>query len=484
VINRLPFKFDGAGFLKDNWRHLFVIDAEGGAPEPVTTGEYNVLTAAWSPDNRKIVYVANKDEKIKLTMKNNLWLFNCRTKEHTLIPIESRVYDAVSCSPNGKWIAYIGNTEKFGLATKNNLFAYNTETGEELTLTEKFDLKVGDQVNGGTGIAVDPSPVWTPDSESVYFLTAKRGNGVLFKATLDHKVEQVSDGKNTIESYSFSANHKILAFLTTNMTSPSEIWISEGGENKKLTRINDEFTNQINLIHGNMFTFKASDGVPVDGWFYKPVNTMRERCPVILILKGGPHSSCWGKGGYGEEFAKTARAKYYGERDYKDLIEAIDFILEKYPVDGEKLGVTGYSRGGFLTNWVISHTNRFKAAVTAGGFCDVYSFFGTSDEMHIWCEKNYEGTPWDDEELYMSKSPIRYVEKINTPTMIIHAQQDYRAPMSQAEQLYFSLKRLGKEAEMVIFPGESHSLPRRSSPKHMIEYQQHVLRWFKRFMPP
>jgi len=188
-----------------------------------------------------------------------------------------------------------------------------------------------------------------------------------------------------------------------------------------------------------------------------------------------------GTGGYGEEFAKIARAKYYGQREYEDIMEAVDYVLKYYPVDESRLNIMGYSRGGFLTNWIISHTDRFKSAITAGGFCDVYSFFSTGDYMHIWCEKNYEGTPWQDEEMYMAKSPIRYVKNINTPTMIIHAMEDYRSSVTQAEQLYVSLKRLRKETELILFPGENHGLPRASSPNHMQEYYKHMLRWFNKY---
>jgi dipeptidyl aminopeptidase/acylaminoacyl peptidase len=141
----------------------------------------------------------------------------------------------------------------------------------------------------------------------------------------------------------------------------------------------------------------------------------------------------------------------------------------------------GYSRGGFLTNWIISHTDQFNSAISAGGFCDVYSFYSTGDYMHIWCEKNYEALPWTDEELYMSKSPIRYCEEIKTPLLIIHALEDYRSSVTQAEQLYVTLKRLGKETEMVLFPKENHNLPRSSSPSHMLEYYNHMLRWFDKY---
>jgi acylaminoacyl-peptidase len=506
VIRRLPYKIDDLGFLGNKWRHLFLVDAERGEANQVTEGEYNVSAASWSPDGRKIAYLANKSENAPFTRKNDIWVTDLKVVDHEKLTDGSRSFRSLSYSPDGKWLASIGNTERYGLATKNDIYALNLESEEELNLTAEFDSKIGDSVIGGTGVAVDISPVWTPDSKAVYFLTAMRGNGNLYKVSLDSEVELASDALSTIQSYSFSKDQRVMAFLATDMVSPSEIWVKEGDHTRRLTGFNDGLLGRVQLSKGEKFTFKASDGVPVDGWFYMSVESVEGKGPMVLIVKGGPHMSCYGNafsfpaqvlaangfsvlytnergsGGYGEKFAKTARARFYGEREFRDIMEAVDYVIYNYPVDGDRLGITGYSRGGFLTNWTITHTDRFKAAVAAGSFCDNYSLFGTGWENHIWCEKNFEGTPWDDEELYLSKSPLRYVKNATTPTMIIHALQDKRASVTQAEQLYVSLKRLGKEVELVLFPGEEHSLPRKSTPKHMMEYHQHILRWFNRFL--
>jgi len=506
VIRRLPYKYDGVGFLRDSWRHLFVLDVETGGTEQVTEGEYDVSAASWSPDGRRVAYLANKSEDAPFTLKNDVWIIDLKGGGDERLTDGSRSFRSLSFSPDGRWLAAIGNTRRYGLATKNDVYAFNLESGEELNLTAGFNSKVGDRVNGGTGVAVDPSPVWTRDSTAVYFLTAMRGNGNLYRVSLESEVERVSDGLRTIQSYSFSKDQRVMAFLATDMVSPSEIWVTEGGRTRRLTGFNDGLLARVRLSRGEKFTFEASDGVPVDGWIYRPVGSAGEKSPMVLVVKGGPHMGCYGNafsfqaqvlaangftvlytnergsGGYGEEFARTARARFYGGREFEDLMEAVDHVLCHYPVDGGGLGIWGYSRGGFLTNWVITHTDRFKAAVSAGGFCDNYSFFSTGDYMHVWCEKNFEGTPWDDEELYLSKSPLRYVKNVKTPTMIIHALRDFRSSVTQAEQLYVSLRRLGKETELIIFPGESHSLPRSSSPKHMMEYHRHALRWFKRFM--
>lgn len=504
VIRRLPYKFNGLGFLGNKWNHLFIADSSCGEIGQLTEGDYNVSGAKWRPDGLKIAYFANKSEDADITSKNDVYIIDLKSCTHDKITDGSRAFRSMSYSPDSKFLAVIGNTRKYGLATKNDIYVINIETGEEINLTKDFISKVGDSVSGGTGaLARDPSPIWSNNSKYIYFLNAMHGNRNLYKVSLESKeVERISDPSMTIQSFSFSADQSKMAFLATDITSPSEIWVKDGKDIRKITHLNDKIKDNIELSKGEKFTFNASDNVPIECWFYKPIIQTEEKCPMVLLIKGGPHGSCWGNafslqaqiltakgyavlftnergtGGYGEDFAKTARAKFYGKREYQDIMEAIEYVVKNYPVDDKRLNVMGYSRGGFLTNWIITHSDKFNSAISAGGFSDVYSFFSTGDNIHIWCEKNYESTPWDDEELYMSKSPLRYVKKVTTPTMIMHAMEDYRAPLSQAEQLYVSLKRLRKETELVIFPGENHGLPRNSSPQHLMEYHQHVLRWF------
>jgi len=508
VIKTLPYKFDGFGFLKNRWSHLFVVNENGGELKQVTEGEYSVTAAAWNADGSKIAYLAAKGERREFSYRNDVWLADVKSGDSERLTDGERYFQSLSFSPDGKWLAYLGRKRTYGLATKTDIYVLNLDTNEELNLTDEFNSKIGDTVASGTSSVTDPSPVWTMDSGGVYFLTAMNGVADLYEVSLkSKKVRCLTDGERTIQSYSFSKDQTVLSFLATDMVSPSEIWVAVKGHTHKLTSFNAPLVEELELSNGQKFTFAASDGVPVQCWFYPPVRpAKRERSPMILVLKGGPHTWCYGdafsfqaqilaaegyavlytnergSGGYGEEFARTARARFYGEREFQDLMEAIDYAIHNFQVDPTRLGITGYSRGGFLTNWAITHTHRFKAAVSAGGISDFYSFYGTGDEMHIWCEENFEATPWDDEELYLSKSPIRYVKNATTPTMIIHAQQDHRSSVTQAEEFYTALKRLGKETELVVFPSENHGLPRASQPQHLIEYHRQVVRWFKKYL--
>jgi dipeptidyl aminopeptidase/acylaminoacyl peptidase len=506
VINRLPYKFNGLGFLGDRWNHLFTAEISNGKITQVTEGEYNVSQSTWSSCGKTIAYIANKTSEAGMSAKNDIWIVDPEAGTHKQITDGRMAYSMISFSPDKGWLAARGNNRRYGLATKNDVYLINLKSGESRNLTSEFISKIGDSVSGGTGFDYEAGLVWSPNSEDIYFLNAMKGNNNLYRVSIESgEVTQLMDSSRSIHSFSFSRGHETLAFLATDKVSPSEIWISLNGDVRRLTWLNDNLISKVRLSRGEEFTFTASDGVPVDCWYYEPVDGAEEKKPLVLLVKGGPHMSGWGNafntrlqlltangyavllanergtGGYGEEFAKTARAKYYGQREYQDIMEALDHVLKRYPVDPNRVNVMGYSRGGFLTNWIITHTDRFNSAITAGGFCDVYSFFSTGDYMHIWCEKNYEGTPWDDEELYMAKSPIRLVKNITTPTLIMHGMEDYRCSVTQAEQLYVSMKRLKKDVEMVLFPGENHGLPRNSSPKHLREYDQHILRWFDKY---
>lgn len=507
VIRTLPYKFDTYGFLQNKWSHIFIVDEQNGEPAQITDGEFSVTAAAWHKSGNKIAYLAGKGERREFSYWNDVWMVDLRNQEHVKITDGERYFQSLSFSPDGKLLAYVGRKRNYGLATKTDVYVLDLETKNEFNLTAGFNSKIGDTVSGGTSIALDPSPVWTNDSRGIYFLTALNDVADLYLVSVEDKeVQRMTDATKSIQSYSFSEDQTKMVFLASSNSSVSEIWLRENGKVRKVTGFNDELMKEVHLSMPEKLTFIASDSVNVTGYFYKPIGAPQTKTAMILILKGGPHTWCYGNafnfqaqilaangyavlltnergsGGYGEEFARTARAKSYGERDFQDVMEAIEYVLRNFPVDVARLGITGYSRGGYLTNWAVTHTDIFKAAVSAGGISNFYSFSGIGDEMYVWCEENFEAQPWDNEELYLSKSPIRYVRHVTTPTLIMHGQQDFRSSVTQAEEFYTSLKRMGKECELVIFPGENHGLPRTSSPRHLMEYHGHVLRWFDKYL--
>ena len=184
-----------------------------------------------------------------------------------------------------------------------------------------------------------------------------------------------------------------------------------------------------------------------------------------------------GSDGYSEKFADI-RGKY-GTRDYDDLMEGLDHVLKKFPqIDGDRLAIAGGSYGGFMTNWAIGHTTRFRAAVTDRSIASWISFWGTSDIGPHFTEDQVGGDPWDSEEKLLNDSPLRYVPNVETPLMLVHSMEDYRCWMVEGLEFFTALKKHGKEAELVLFPGENHDLSRVGKPKHRVARLRHYIRWF------
>jgi dipeptidyl aminopeptidase/acylaminoacyl peptidase len=324
-------------------------------------------------------------------------------------------------------------------------------------------------------------------------------------------VEQVTEGEIDIGSFTLDGSGTRFAFNASDAIAPSELFVLDEGQ-RRLTEMNKGILKKLRISSPEEFWFTASDGVEVQGWIVKPRDYREgEKYPTCIQIHGGPRGAYGFKLGsaehefqvladhgyavvytnprasigYGEQFAGLISGAW-GERDYRDIMEATDHVIENFGyVDPERLGVLGGSYGGFMTNWIIGHTDRYKAAVTMRCISNWYSFHGTSDIgwMTLPTHELLNGKdPWDDPELCMEKSPITYVRNMTTPVLIIHSEEDHRCPMEQGEQLYIALKKLDRTTEFVRFPGEPHGLSRNGKPKHRKERLQHVVRWFDRYL--
>jgi dipeptidyl aminopeptidase/acylaminoacyl peptidase len=301
-----------------------------------------------------------------------------------------------------------------------------------------------------------------------------------------------------------------VAFTLGDTVHPSEIWIAKSVEGtrtfgmhvRRLTSHNDGLTGSLSLAEPEEINFKSFDGTPIQGWLMKPVGWRADRkYPMILSIHGGPHGMYgWsfnptfqifaargyavlylnprGSTGYGQKFS-DGTLNEWGGGDYKDLMLGVDEALRKYSwIDPNRLGVTGGSYGGFMTNWIITQTPRFKAAVSAASVSNLISFYSTSlyqDLVHA----EFGGFPWDNYDLLWQWSPLRYVKQAQTPTLFIHGEQDNDVHITQAEEMYTALKRRGVESVMVRYPREGHGL---REPKHRVDALERTLAWFDRFL--
>ena len=495
VIRDLPFWFNGRGFIYKVRRHLFIADSRSGESWQASRGDFDVYHSSWSPDGRRLAYLARRPGQVYVS---DLYVYNVYEEEEVRLTGEDvKVHlSQVSWSPDGRLLALIGHEFERGWSTQPRVLLY--DLAEESFRILVGGLDVGDSMNSDSRGPSTPKDLqWGPDGK-LFFLATVEGCVNLYAATLDGQVESVIEGCHVDD---FSVSRTGIAYVRMMIDEPPELWWYDWEENRQLTEFNSEFKRRFKLVRPSKIEVEVSDGRKIDAWLIRPVDFEEGRkYPTVLEIHGGPmtaygegfmfefqllahsgyvvvYSNPRGSSGYDEDFRDIRYA--YGERDYLDLMEVVDFILENFDfIDGDRLGVTGGSYGGFMTNWIVTHTDRFKAAVTQRSISNWLSFYGTSDIGPWFAEDQIGGKPWREFEVLMEKSPLRYADKIRTPLLIIHSVEDYRCWLDQAVQLFTALKILGREVEMVLFPNENHDLSRTGKPKHRVERLKHILRWF------
>jgi dipeptidyl aminopeptidase/acylaminoacyl peptidase len=365
---------------------------------------------------------------------------------------------------------------------------------------------IGDDMREGHG---RPAPMWSPDGSTLYFMAEVRGSSHVFSmpATGGAPI-QITLGEQHLLDFTMDPTRQRLGLAIAAYDHPGDIFtltIAEPAP-RRLTEVNADFLSEIYIAKPERLEFKGAAGWSVEGWILKPQGfDPSKKYPMILEIHGGPNTAygytfhqefqmhC-GKGyvvlytnprgstGYGREFSVAVRGRW-GEEDYEDVMSGVEALLQQGYIDETRLGVTGGSYGGFMTNWIVGHTDRFKAAVTQRSVVNLASFFGSADIGWDFADDHFETTPWDDPQRYAFHSPLTYVGNIKTPLLILHSEQDLRCPIEQAEQLWTALKYLKREVEFVRFEGQSHGLSRFGHPKLRVERLNLIAEWFERYMP-
>jgi len=504
IVRRVRYKLNGRGFFEGKYNHLFSVPLIGGKAKQLTDGEFDVDAAVWSPDGKRIAFVSNLEEDADFSYFKNIYVLPAKGGKPELLWKGRGPIGALGWSPDGEYLAFTGHViEDPSLVVYKitGLWVLPVKGGEPRNLTADFDRTV----------RAEGELKWSPDSKYVFFKCDDLGCDHIYRVSLEGEVEKITDGKMTAGGFSLDDAGSKMAFTVTDAMTPSELWMKDEKGMRRLTDMNRDLLKKLRLIEPEEFWFTASDGGKVQGWIVKPRGFKKGvKYPTVLQIHGGPHSAYGFKlmpaehefqvladngfavvytnprasTGYGELFARITG--HWGERDYQDIMEAVDYVVKTYPfVDGEKLGVAGGSYGGFMTNWVVGHTDRFKAAVSMRSISNWYSFHGSSDIgwMSLPTMELSEGKdPWDNLQMVMEKSPITYIKNMKTPLLIIQSEEDYRCPIEQAEQLFAGLKKLKRTVEFVRFPGESHELSRSGKPKHRVERLQHIVRWFDTYL--
>jgi dipeptidyl aminopeptidase/acylaminoacyl peptidase len=500
IYDSLVYRFNGAGYLDNGFRQIFVVAADGGTPRQVTSGAFanggDSLTpnlAVWTPNSKYLIVSANQHPESDLEfLDTEIYEFAVsggapRALTHRKGPDNEPVV-----SPNGRWIAYTGFDDRYQGHQTTKLYLMSRNGDASRALSDSLDRDI-------------QKPQWSPDSSGVYFLYAESGDDKLGFYSLDGKFKKIADhvssttGAYGAPYYSVSRSGALALTIGT-PTSPGNIALWSGGTLRMLTALNQDLLTQRKLGRVEEIHYPSSrDQRDIQGWIVYPPNIdPAKKYPLILEIHGGPflnygdrfdfEKQVWaamgyvilyvnprGSTSYGEEFANLIHHAYPGD-DFADLNSGVDAVLAKGFIDSNNLFVTGGSGGGVLTCWVIEHTDRFRAAASLYPVINWYSFALTSD-IPLVTRYWFPGNPWDNTEEYMRRSPINLVPKVKTPTLLMTGEADYRTPISEAEQFYGALKLLRVESVLVRVPEEPHGI--RNRPSHHVAKMLYVAGWFE-----
>ncbi|MBM7586464.1 dipeptidyl aminopeptidase/acylaminoacyl peptidase [Bacillus pakistanensis] len=507
-VVRMKYKSDDHGFLDGKKNHIFVVDIETGEHSRLTDEQRNYQLQGWSPDGKFITYTGDEQEDNDFSFKSDVFLLHSITGEKKRITNGGGWFGQVTWSPNSQYITYIGHEREFENATLSKLWLYNVEEETIMCMTNELDMPVGDYmvIDFQQGVG-NPGVIWSQDNQSFYFLATDHGNTVLYYGNLDGEMYPALLDDQYVYGYDLDSNSQKILLAISRPTEPGDLYYLDvpTGDLQRLTDVNNEILQEKQLSQPEAFEFEGAEGLLVHGWLMRPTAFEEGRkYGLIVDIHGGPHamygntyfhefqmlaSSGYavlyinprGSHGYGQQFVNAVRGDY-GGNDYRDIMDAVDYVLKKYDfIDEEKLGVTGGSYGGFMTNWIVGHTDRFKAAVTQRSICNWVSFYGVSDIGYYFSEWQIQSDLGDVEKLW-KHSPLAYVGKIDTPLLIIHSEKDYRCPIEQAEQLYIALKRKKKETKFIRFPESNHNLSRNGKPNLRVERLNYIKNWFNEYL--
>jgi dipeptidyl aminopeptidase/acylaminoacyl peptidase len=498
VIDRFQFKEDETGWLGAQRDHLSLYDVATRAITPLVTGEYDEAAPSWSPDGHMIAFVSRRRPDFDRTDNFDLYVVDATAgaEPRQLTTFEGPDMDpdwgnrAPAWSPDGRLIAYVqGGPLKLLYYGGQKVAVVPAAGGPARVLTAALDRNV-------------LSPAFSGDGASVLFLLEDdRAYHLARVPAAGGAVERLVEGRRALTDFAVGKDGRtVVAWSST--TAPSELAAVEGRELRPITRQNEAWLHEVRLAPVEEISVRSRDGTEIHGFMVKPPDYQPgRRYPTILRIHGGPvwqffHDFAnldWqilaahgyvvlgvnprGSSGRGEKFSTAIWAKW-GQADAQDVLAAVDWAVAQGIADPGRLGVGGWSYGGILTDEVIARDPRFKAATSGAGIANAFTGYGTDQYV-----KEYEaelGTPWKNPKAYLEVSyPFMHADRIVTPTLFLCGDQDWNVPLVNSEQMYQALKSLGRETQLIVYPGASHSL---NKPSHRRDRMQRYLGWYGKYL--
>jgi len=519
VVTQAEFRADDEGYF-DPAEHTHIWTVPAGMPgdEPatarqVTSGPFDENVPQWSRDGARLYFASDRvAESYYYPPDNNVYSVPpAGGTLDTIVNIDGPVFGP-ALAPDGQAVAFRGwvNPRAARSYNQSDLFVWRDGRAKNLTVDYDFDMGgsvLGDQAPPRGGEGSSPN-IWTADGKAVIVATTEHGrsNLVRFDAQTGAR-EPLTTGDHAVLAYTATPDARRFALTIGDPTHLPDVYALDAQTKRltQLTHVNDSLFAKLRLVTPEDFWYPSFDGRKIETWIMKPVGfTPGKKYPLILNIHGGPHTAYgyiffhemqWmaakgyvvvypnprGSTTYGQEFGNIIQYKYPGD-DYKDLMIAVDSVIRRGYVDSTKLGVTGGSGGGLLTDWAVGHTHRFAAAVSQRDVADWLGFWYTAD-FTLFQPSWFRSTPFRDPQEFLTRSPVRYADSVTTPLMFILGEEDLRAPPNQGgEAMFRALKYLHRTTVQVRFPGESHELSRSGKPVHRVERLQHILNWFDKYL--
>ncbi len=522
VITEAVYRSNGGGWNEpDRPSHIWVTDLRAGneiaRATQLTSGQYTESGHAWAPDGSRLYFTSNRvDEAYYQQADSDLYAVPAAGGAMTKVASINGTINGPKPSPDGKWLAFGGTlngTPERSFDQADLFVAPADGSTPPRNLTAGYDYDIGGSVGGdqraprggGAGGAI-----WTADGRSIMIVSGEQGDANLVRVDVGSgAVQPLFARAHTVQSYTATRDARTLVAVTSTQTNINDLFVLDTAAGtpsaRQITHVNDELFKTIRLSEPEAITWTSFDGKKIQGWLLHPPDFDRSKqYPLILEIHGGPHSAYgnvfthefhWmaakgyvvlfpnprGSSNYGQDFGNVIQYHYPGD-DYKDLMAGVDEVVKRGYIDTRRMGVTGGSGGGLLTNWTITQTTRFAAAVSMRSIADWSGFWYTADFSQFtpsWFRK----APWEDPQDYAARSPITHIASVKTPLMLIDGDQDLRTPPADGGEIMFrALKYLKVPTVMVRVPGETHELSRSGKPRHRVERLQHILGWFDKWL--
>tara|TARA_B100001027_G_scaffold32290_1_gene19515 strand:+ start:1509 stop:3521 length:2013 start_codon:yes stop_codon:yes gene_type:complete len=498
-ISDLNYRYDSSGFRKPGEVQFFTIPVSGGTPRKISNikPEKRAGQAEWL-GNDKILFSANlNDDSDYNTINSEIYILSLESGKHKALTSRNGPDFNPKVSYDKSMIAYLGYDDEYLGYQQNSIYIMNSDGSNKYKIQLNIDRNIS-------------NIYWSGDDKKIFFQFDDNGITKIGSTTLDGKFQTEVDevgGLSFTRPYSggffsLSKNNRY-TFTYGTPNNPADLAVGYKGSKKRLTNLNKDLFDYKKLGEVEEIRYESSyDGKMIHGWIVKPPNfDSSKKYPLILEIHGGPHTNYGfhfssevqlfaakgyvvlytnprGSTSYGKDFANLIHHNYPSE-DYDDLISGVDFVIEKGYIDETNLFVTGGSGGGVLTSWIVGKTDRFTAAVVAKPVINWYSFVLYADNIGYFYKYWFKDFPWDDPESYLKRSPISYVGKVKTPTMVLTGEKDYRTPMAESEQFYAGLKLNKVETMLVRIPNTNHGIA--SKPSNLIAKVNAIMAWFEKY---